>query len=212
MMLYAVAFVVIEVLLIRYIWLRSGVLEKQKGRVDLVASLGAGILAAIMNLLLFSGEQPLMKCINLMLVFTVLAMAAGIDYKKYLIPNKLILAGMAGRSLLLAAEAVESVDTIRQSLIMSGAGLIFGLFFMLFLTMITRHGIGYGDVKLFAWLGFCVGITDAYYVLFYSVLFAALAGAFLLIFKKADRKKKLPFAPFIFAGCYAVFVMSLIQG
>lgn len=210
-MLYTVAFSVIQVLLVRYIWLCTGVFEKQKGRINLAVSFVVGLLAVVMNLLLFSGQRPLLKCINLILVFTILAMAAGIDYKKYLIPNKLILAGMAGRALLLAAEAVESSNTIRQSLLMSGAGLILGVFFMLFLTFITRHGIGYGDVKLFAWLGFSVGIMDAYYILFYSVLFAAVAGVFLLVFHKADRKKKMPFAPFIFAGCYAVFVMSLLQ-
>ena len=211
-MLYAVAFSAIQVLLIRYIWLRNGVLENGKGRADFIVSFGLWILAVIMNLLLFSRQYELIKCINLMMIYVILAMAAGIDYKKYLIPNKLILAGMAGRVLLLAAEAIGNRDTIKYTLILSCTGLILGLFFMLFLTFITRRGIGYGDVKLFAWLGFSVGITDAYYILFYSVLFAAVTGVFLLAFHKADRKKKLPFAPFTFAGCYAVFVMSLLQG
>lgn len=211
-MLYASAFSVIQVLLIRYIWLRTGVLENRKGRVDLAASFGVGLLAVVMNLLLFSRQYEPVKCINLMMIFVILSMAAGIDYKKYLIPNKLILAGMAGRVLLLVAEAVGNRYTIKYTLILSCIGLILGLFLMLFLTFITRRGIGYGDVKLFAWLGFSVGIMDAYYILFYSVLFAAVAGVFLLAFHKADRKKKLPFAPFIFAGCYAVFLMSLLQG
>jgi len=211
-MVYAVVFSVAEALLVRWIWLRNEVMRDRKGKAESVLSLGIFILAAAMNLLLFRGQYPILKCLNLMMVFTLLAIAAGIDYKKYLIPNKLIVAGLAGRLALLVAEAAAGSDGIMQSVLLSGAGLILGLILMLFLSLITRQGIGYGDVKLFAWLGFCVGITDAYYVLFYSVLFAALAGAFLLIFKKADRKKKLPFAPFIFAGCYAVFVMSLMQG
>ena len=211
-MLYAAAFSAIQVLLIRYIWLRTGVIENGKGRIDLVASFGVGLLAVILNLLLFNRQYEPVKCFNLMMIFVILAMAAGIDYKKYLIPNKLILAGMAGRVLLLAAEAVVNRDAVKYTLLLSCTGLILGLFFMLFLTFITRRGIGYGDVKLFAWLGFSVGIMDAYSILFYSVLFAAVTGVFLLAFHKADRKKKLPFAPFIFAGCYAVFVMSLLQG
>ncbi len=211
-MLYAVAFSAVQVLLVRYIWLRTGVLEKGKGRMDLAASFGVGLLALVMNLLLLNRQFEPVKCINLMMVFAVLAMAAGIDYKKYLIPNKLILAGMAGRVLLLAAEAAVNRGAIKYTLLLCFTGLIVGLFFMLFLAFITRRGIGYGDVKLFAWLGFSVGIMDAYYILFYSVLFAAVSGVFLLAFHKADRKKKLPFAPFIFAGCYVVFVMSLLQG
>lgn len=211
-MLYAVAFSVVEALLIRWVWFRNEVLINRKGKADIVLSLGTLILAAAMNILLFRGQYPILKCLNLMTVFTILALAAGIDYKKYLIPNKLIAAGFAVRLILLAAEAAVSRDTFKQSAVLSAAGLFLGLFLMLFLTFITRRGIGYGDVKLYAWLGFCVGIMDAYYILFYSVLFAALYGAFLLLFKKADKKKKLPFAPFIFTGCYAVFVMSLLQG
>ncbi|MCM1122683.1 MAG: A24 family peptidase [Eubacterium sp.] len=211
-MLYAVVFSVVEALLVWWIWFRNEVFVDRKGKAENVLSLGVFILAAVMNLLLFCGQYSILKCFNLMMVFTILVIAAGIDYKKYLIPNKLIAAGLAGRLVLLVAEAAVSSDTVRQSVLLSGAGLVLGLFLMLFLTLITRRGIGYGDVKLYAWLGFCVGITDAYYVLFYSVLFAALYGAFLLLFKKADGKKKLPFAPFIFMGCYVVFVMSLLRG
>lgn len=211
-MLYAVVTGTVEALAVRYIWLRSGVLENGKGRAGYFVTFGLGVLAVFMNLLLLHRQYQPVKCINLVMIFVILAIAAGIDYKKYLIPNKLILVGMAIRVLLLAAEAVGNRDTVKYSLLMSGTGLIAGLLFMLFLTFITRHGIGYGDVKLFAWLGFSVGIMDAYYILFYSVLFAAVAGVFLLAFHKADRKKKLPFAPFIFAGCYAVFVMLLQQG
>lgn len=211
-MFYGVVFGAAEMLLTGYIWNRCGIWEDKRNKRSLVALAAVGLLAVGMNFLLVLRQYPALQRANLMAVYSILAIAAGIDYKKYEIPNKLVSAGIVVRALLLAAEALTGAGTARQSLVMSVAGLVLGLFFMLFLVFITRHGIGYGDVKLFAWLGFSVGVTDAYYILFYSVLFAAVAGVVLLALKKADRKKKLPFAPFIFAGCYAVFMMSLIQG
>lgn len=209
-MIYAVIVGVAEALAVRYVWLRYGVIEKDKNRAAYVVSTGVGVLAIVMNLLLCYRQCPFLKYANLAAVFTILVMAAGIDFRKYLIPNRLILVGMAVRTALLAAEVLSGADASRQSLVLSGAGLALGLILMLFLSLITRHGIGYGDVKLFAWLGYSIGIKDAYSVLFYGVLFAAVMGILLLASGKADKKKKLPFAPFIFAGCYAVILMSLL--
>lgn len=209
-MVYAFIIGGAEALAVRYVWLRYGVIENGRSRKAYAVSVCIAVLAVVMNLLLYYRQCQFLKYGNLVVVFTILIMAAGIDYRKYLIPNRIILAGMVVRTALLAAEAFGGGDGIRQSLILSGAGLVLGLFFMLFLTWITRHGIGYGDVKLFAWLGYSIGIKDAYSVLFYSVLFAAVTGIILLTSGKADRKKKLPFAPFVFAGGYSVILMSLL--
>lgn len=212
-MIFAVLAGLPEAAVIIYIWVRYGIIayNRENRRKIAVLSLCTFVLSVLMNVLMYGKQYRPITCINLMIIYTILTIAAGIDYKKHIIPNRLILVGIVCRIVLLVAEMFISPGTVRQSLLMSCAGMIFGLLLLLVLTFLTRHGIGYGDVKLFAWLGLCIGVMDLYYVLFYSVLFAAIAGTFLLVTKKADKKKKLPFAPFVFMGCYAVVMMSLLQ-
>ena len=211
-MIYAVLAGIPEVAVILFAWSRYGILtwSKESVRKISVLSLILTALSVTMNVLMYRQQYRPVTCINLMIVFTVLAAAAGIDYKKQIIPNRLILAGLACRVILLGAEFIMYPDTARQSLLMSCAGMLFGLLLLLILSFLTRRGIGYGDVKLFAWLGLCIGVMDLYNVLFYSVLFAAITGIFLLAAKKADKKQKMPFAPFVFMGSYVVFIMALL--
>lgn len=205
---------IMEMLVITGVWFKYGVLSaehgKKKKQILFVAVIG--ILAAAMNILLFRQNYSLHTKINVITVYTLLAILAGIDFKKKLIPNIILGVGMLLKALLLAYEWVIYPEGIQGTFFGAIAGLLFGLFFLLLLSFLTRHGIGYGDVKMFAWLGFCVGIFDTYYILFYSVLAAAIAGAYLLLVKKVGKRKELPFAPFVFVGFYLVFSMKFLWG
>lgn len=204
---------VMESLVITGAWMHYLVLvpDKKVDRKTLVAAVGVAVLAVVMNLLMWRKQYRPVTYGNLIQIFIILAVAAGVDYKKHIIPNRLVAAGAVSRLVLLLTEGFLYPEEIKSSLIMSVAGMAVCLVFMLFLSFLTKHGIGFGDVKLFAWIGFSVGIMEAYYILFYSVLLTAAAAIFLLCTKKADRKGKLPFAPFVFGGCYLVFVMSFLS-
>lgn len=204
----------IEMPVIAGVWIKYGVLSighgGKKGQLLLVASMG--VLTVFMNMLLFGQNFQLPMQMNLTTAYALLAILAGIDYKRKLIPNIILGAGFLARALLLVYEWAAFPELIKGTCLNSAAGLLFGLFFLLLLSFLTRHGIGYGDVKMFAWLGFCVGVFDTYYILFYSVLAAAIAGVYLLLVKKVEKRKELPFAPFVFVGFYLVFSMKFLQG
>lgn len=197
----------LETAVITYIWKRRKLLSESR---TVVFALTAALSIAL-SVLLFRKEYAVFDYINIITVYVIVFILAGIDYRTKTIPNKILAVGMAIRTVLYMAEAVLSADTIRISLIRAAAGFFFGLLFLLLLAMLTRSGIGYGDVKLFAWLGYCVGIRDVYNILFYSALFSAAVGTYLILRKKADRKKGLPFAPAVLAGIYLVFCLSFLQ-
>lgn len=148
--------------------------------------------------------------LNIIVLYPLLSIAAGIDLKTYKIPNQLVVFGLIFKTVLLILEAFMFGETVKRSLVTSIGGVFFAFTFMMILSFITKRGIGYGDVKLLTLIGYCLGISDTYSILFYSVLFAAIAGAYLLIIKKCSKKQKMPFAPFIYMGAYAVFIMSFI--
>lgn len=203
---------VLQMLVITGIWVKYDIVSLKKGGGKQWCFLIIlGVLSVLLNNLLFAQEYRINTLINIAVVYTIITILAGIDLKRKVIPNIILAVGFVVRILLLLHEWIASPETVRTSLLNMAAGFSFGLLFLLLLSFITRHGIGYGDVKMFAWLGFCLGLSDTYNILFYSVLAAAITGVYLLLIKKADRKKELPFAPFVYVGCYLVFCMTFLQ-
>lgn len=65
---------------------------------------------------------------------------------------------------------------------------------------ITREAIGYGDGLSAAVLGIWLGIFTAIEILFLGLLLSAGVSAVLITVKKAGRKYRIPFLPFILLG------------
>ncbi|NCB42335.1 MAG: hypothetical protein EOM59_06915 [Clostridia bacterium] len=96
---------------------------------------------------------------------------------------------------------------------LQGCLLPFLLFFLLSFMQKLRKSqpaIGMGDAKLFSALGFCFEIEGLYYMACYAFLFSGVWAAFLLFRKKATKKDRLSFGPFI-AAAYVYFAFSTLS-
>lgn len=82
-----------------------------------------------------------------------------------------------------------------------------GLFFLP--AVITRGGIGFGDVKLAVLIGAALGLPIAYQALLYGVAAAAAVMAIMLVAGVVSRRQPVPYAPFL---SLAAIVMVLLQG
>ncbi|SHO54180.1 leader peptidase (prepilin peptidase) / N-methyltransferase [Anaerocolumna xylanovorans DSM 12503] len=89
-------------------------------------------------------------------------------------------------------------------------GAIFGGGILLSAAMITNGGIGGGDIKLAAMLGFVYGPYGILLALFFSVPLAFLFGLYERKYT-GNRFFSLPFVPFLAIGCYAVTILKLYQ-
>lgn len=199
---------VLETAMILKIWEIYGIVlggSEAKKNIVMVFTVGITVL---LNYFLFQKQWELTDIINSLAIYTLLAGIAGIDWKEKKIPNKLLMAGMLIRTGIIFGECIINSSEIKRIVIHSITGFLFGLVFLFVLCMISRQGIGYGDVKLFAWLGYSVGILDTYNILFYSALFTACAGLFLVLVKKQSKKTEIPFGPFVFMGTYLVLFMK----
>ena len=67
--------------------------------------------------------------------------------------------------------------------------------------------VGVGDIKLLSILALMLGAVDCLRLLAVSGILSGAAAAVLLVFRKADTKSEIPFAPFIAAG----YALLLIQ-
>jgi leader peptidase (prepilin peptidase) / N-methyltransferase len=79
-----------------------------------------------------------------------------------------------------------------------GATIGFGL--LLIIALVSKGGMGGGDIKLFALLGFVVGTKTVLLAFFLSTLFGAVLGSIGLLLKIVQRGKPIPFGPFIAVG------------
>lgn len=79
-------------------------------------------------------------------------------------------------------------------------GMALGFLVFYLVAVLSRGGMGGGDIKLYAVAGFVLG----YPLLFVSILLATVTGALfgliLMFIKKGDLKSGIPFGPFIAAG------------
>lgn len=76
-------------------------------------------------------------------------------------------------------------------------GAIFWGLGILSLLIFKKEGMGFGDVKLMASLGFLFGIKNILVITLVSFVLGALIGGALLIVKKDDNDGYIPFGPFI---------------
>lgn len=135
-----------------------------------------------------------------------------IDYKVRIIPNVCIAVLSVIRLCFLIYEAIIAFDTLKLVFISPLIGMVVGGAIILVSMLISRKSIGMGDVKLFALIGFYVGSKSIIPSLFCTILFSAIFGAGLLIFRKAKIKDTMPMAPFAAAGVLVNFILTFIGG
>lgn len=71
-----------------------------------------------------------------------------------------------------------------------------------------KEGMGLGDCKMLAMIGAFVGATSLLYVVLFSTLFALTVSVTLLMFKKIQFSKPIPFGPFIAIGGWLTLMIG----
>lgn len=84
-----------------------------------------------------------------------------------------------------------------------GAGIGFTL--LLIIAVVSKGGMGGGDIKLFALVGFVVGTKTLLLSFFLSTLFGAVFGIIGLAFKIVKKGNPIPFGPFIALGTLTAY-------
>ncbi|WP_370576413.1 prepilin peptidase [Neobacillus niacini] len=159
-----------------------------------VFELLTGILFATAPLFIgWTGE--LVVALTLISMFMIIIVS---DINYMLIPDK-ILIWFAG--IFLLERIIWPLPPWWDSLL--GAGTVFLL--LLIIALASKGGMGGGDIKLYALLGFVLGFKLVLFSFFLSTLFGAVIGSLALVFKIVKRKQPIPFGPFIAAGTLTAY-------
>lgn len=150
-----------------------------------------------------------LKGIRYLVLFLGLVWIAWIDLQEQVILNSILLGMLLIRTILLILELVLHMEYGLTILISFFAGALTGGGIFLLCYFITRGGIGAGDVKLFAVIGYYLGGSAIFTGIFLTVVFAAVYSIVCLLRKKITVKQEIPFAPFILAGITAVMALGV---
>ncbi|MFS0775792.1 prepilin peptidase [Neobacillus sp. 3P2-tot-E-2] len=159
-----------------------------------VFELLTGILFATAPLVIgWSGE--LVVALTLISMFMIIIVS---DINYMIIPDK-ILIWFAG--IFLLERIFVPLTPWWDSLL--GAVSVF--FLLLTISIISKGGMGMGDVKLYAVLGFVLGFKLVLLSFFLSTLLGAVIGGLAILFKVVKRRQPIPFGPFIAAGTLTAY-------
>ncbi|WP_226036529.1 prepilin peptidase [Aquibacillus saliphilus] len=79
-------------------------------------------------------------------------------------------------------------------------GAVIGTLLLAIIIIVSRGGMGGGDMKLFGLLGIVLGFKGVLLAFFLSTLFGSIISIVLIGLKIIERKKPIPFGPFIVLG------------
>jgi leader peptidase (prepilin peptidase)/N-methyltransferase len=165
----------------------------------------AELLTGMVWLLVYLRYGISFESLALIYLFSILVAVAFIDFKHYIIPNKLVLAALAGGSVVFICHvfyrpfALYDPPLWYTPLIgmVSASGFLFVIAIVGLLIYKNDDAMGMGDVKIFLPIGLFFGWKLAILSLFISVVSGAVISIILLILRIKNRKSTIPFGPFI---------------
>ena len=130
-----------------------------------------------------------------------------IDIDVHRLPDPIVLPSYVVVAVLLALAALVTGDW--GSLLRAGIGLVALYAFYFLLAFVYPSGMGFGDVKLagvlgagLAWLGWAELVSGA----FLGFLLGGVFGGGLMLVRRAGRKSKIPFGPFMLLGAFVAIL------
>ncbi|GAB6182092.1 A24 family peptidase [Desulfotomaculum defluvii] len=133
------------------------------------------------------------EALAMLIFFSMLVVTTVIDLYHQIIPDGVLLVGgILGMPMVY----LQSLDQLKWGLIgFFAAGLLF-----LLIAIVSKGGMGGGDIKLAAVMGLYLGLKSVAIALFLSFLLGGLIGMLLLVTGIKGRKDPVPFGPFLAVG------------
>jgi len=166
-------------------------------RYPIVEAITAGLFAAAW--LRFGADVP--QFIVAVVFLAALVAITVIDLRHQIIPDAITLPGVV-------AGVVATLATQRITWAESVAGILLGSGLFVAVIVVSRGGMGGGDLKLGAMLGAFLGWQALLVGLFIAVMLGGVLAIVLLASRRVARKDAIPFGPFLAIGGAAALFWS----
>lgn len=158
------------------------------------------LITGVLFILIIAKYGVSLPALRSVILVSLVISSAGVDFKHRIIPDKLNLTGfIIGIPLVFESKEIFLSGVIG---FFAAGGLLF------LIAVISRGGMGGGDIKLAAVLGLLLGWQQILVALFLAFLAGSLAGLTLLMLKVVRLKEAIPFGPFLGLGA----VITILAG
>lgn len=126
-------------------------------------------------------------------LFSVLLVVTVIDIHYFIIPNEILITGLVIGLIIIVSQLMDRLFSGIIGFFI--AGLI-----MLLIAIVSKGGMGGGDIKLSAVMGLYLGWQGVLVALFIAFLCGGIWGSLLLLTGRKGRKDAVPFGPYLALG------------
>ena len=188
--------------------LSKKVLFASKGRLVYLLAMLIGLVGMSVALHLIYPRNSLIHNMKLVCVLGLLFAAAEIDFRKRIIPNMLVLVGVALRVVFWIAEMITDFDGFWRIFKdgLTACGLV--VVFFVIGVLLIRDGIGLGDIKLMLVMCLYQGFAGVVSALFFSLAAAFAVTVVPLLLRKKTLRDTIVFAPSILIGTMVSVFMT----
>lgn len=151
------------------------------------------------------------ETVALIFLFSILIAVFFIDLDHKIIPDELVITGLAGGVALIIYNLFYPVSIYAGDRswwnpvvgMFTGSGILFLVALLGMLIYKTDEAMGMGDVKIFAPIGIFLGWKLTLIALMLSIFMGGITGVILIALDSKRRKDTIPFGPFIVLGTFA---------
>lgn len=126
--------------------------------------------------------------------------AAVKDIREKAVSNRLVLALLVCWLLTMLPQLVVDIEVGLSRLINAFIGFLVGGALFLLVYLISKNGLGGGDVKFMSVAGLYLGLNGILPAILYGSVLAAMFGGVLILLKKIGRKDAIALIPFLYVG------------
>jgi leader peptidase (prepilin peptidase)/N-methyltransferase len=120
-----------------------------------------------------------------------------IDLEQGLILNKVVYPAMVVALLLSLYPWPWFTESIGMRVAYAALGGAIGFAILFLIAVISRGGMGWGDVKLAALIGLATGFPLVFLAIIMAAILGGIVAVALVIAKKRERREAIPFGPFL---------------
>jgi len=156
------------------------------------------LLNAIIYLIIYSHFGFSLELFFYAIIFSLLIVISIIDLQDMIIPDILVVL-ILGTTIIYKFVSYLLYNN-HLDLLNSLGGLVLSALLFIIIILVSKGGMGGGDVTLIGALGFILGIKMIFLTIFLSFILGAIISIILLITKIKGKKDPIPFGPFIILG------------
>ena len=148
------------------------------------------------------------KSFKALTVISVSLIIAGIDYREKIIPNEAIVCILSIACVLMIINAFTNTVEALAIFIDSIVAMLIGVLLFAASKVISKNGVGMGDIKLVGALGLYLRTYALMGVLLVALISIAIYGLIKIISKSATAKDEIPFGPFVAFGVITCMMLG----